>query len=448
MPSTKKLLYYLITAMVILLMAGLAGWYFFLNKQKQAIAESDAGRGLDSAPPTFGGSAGSTYSNVSSTGAPALSGDQAKAPPRLWKVTKTPVAGMKFIGAKDSSASATAMGSQLYFAERGTGYILKADPKTGAITRLTNKLIPRVYEAVFAYDGAVVLRSIDDNGRITSFAGESPEQPVSASSSAQNKSSGGGTAALSGNYLEPDILSIVPRPETRELFLLVPAANGGSSVVLSSWDGKKQKTFFSSPLSEWKMFPLSDGRIFLSLLPSDDVAGFAFEIKNGVLTARLRDIPGLTFLPRSQSGAALFGQSGGEDVSLLYSPKEGSGAEYLPIKTVADKCVWAEPAPASVSGKKPVANTGPLIAYCAVPQYFISKTFLSDWYRGAVHPTDEWWRIDATTGQVTPLLDSGETDQTFDVEGPVIDSAGENIAFMNAKDKSLWILRINAQEKP
>ena len=64
---------------------------------------------------------------------------------------------------------------------------------------------------------------------------------------------------------------------------------------------------------------------------------------------------------------------------------------------------------------------------------------------GAVHTSDTWWRIDASTGEVTPLLEPGDTDKTFDVENPMIDSAGEKIAFMDAKDKSLWILRISAK---
>ena len=67
---------------------------------------------------------------------------------------------------------------------------------------------------------------------------------------------------------------------------------------------------------------------------------------------------------------------------------------------------------------------------------------------GVVHTSDTWWRIDADTGEATPVLEPGDMDQEFDVENPMIDSAGEQIAFMDARDKSLWLLRINAPEKP
>ncbi|MDP3965294.1 MAG: hypothetical protein Q8Q13_00655 [bacterium] len=427
MNSAHTVLRYLVAAAVVVLLAGLGGWYYFLKTQGQAIIATDAGRGLDS-PPPFGSDTGSTYSNVSGTGAGGTSQTQVKAVPRLWHVAKTPVAGMGFVDTTKSAAATSS--SQLYFAERGTGYILKADTSTGSVTRLTNKLFPKIYEALFNSFGDVVLRSIDDTGNISSFAGNIPLQDSLASSSPSTPSGSSGATALSGRYLESGIRDIAPKPGTRELLLLVPGAGGGADVVISSWDGTKQKTVFSSPLSGWKLFSLADGRIFLSLKPSDGAAGYAFEIRNGTLVPRLRNIPGLTFLPYSSSGGALFGQSAGGDVSLFFSPKEGAGAVYLPIRTAADKCVWAPPL------------NKQLIAYCAVPDNFASQNFLTDWYMGAQHTSDSWWRIDAGTGEVTPLLEPGDTEETFDAENPVIDSAGERIAFMDAEDKSLWILKI------
>ena len=441
MTTPKTFLNYAITITILLLIGGLAGWYYFLNKQKQDIAERDAGRGLGSPPPSFGGDVGSTYSNVSGV-AGGAAGKEGKAPPRLWHVTKTPVAGMGFVNTEKKTAGSSAtLSPQLYFAERGTGYILRADTATSILTRLTNKLFPKTYEALFDSNGSVILRSVDDAGRITSFAGVSG-QGASSTPASEKRASDSAEAASSlfGKYLDSDIRAVAVTPDTRELLLLAPDGSGGSHVVLSSWDGKKQKTIFTSPLSGWKPFALSDGKVFLSLLPSDNAAGYAFEVKSGVLIPRLRNVSGLGFLPRS-SDAVLFSQSSGGDVSLFSSPKKDSAPILLPLKTVADKCVWA-PTPLAKGKKVPVGEQGPLIAYCAVPDYFATKTFLTDWYTGALHASDTWWRIDTISGEVSPLLESGDSDEKFDVENPIIDDAGEQIAFMDAKDKSLWLLRI------
>ena len=98
MPVNKNILKYPLVAIVALLLAGLAAWYFFLDKQAQTITSGDSARGLGTSAPSFGSAIGSTYSNIVS-GITALVGGAgtepaSKIPPQLWRVTKTPVAGM------------------------------------------------------------------------------------------------------------------------------------------------------------------------------------------------------------------------------------------------------------------------------------------------------------------------------------------------------------------
>ena len=66
---------------------------------------------------------------------------------------------------------------------------------------------------------------------------------------------------------------------------------------------------------------------------------------------------------------------------------------------------------------------------------------MEEWYRGALHTSDAWWKIDVSAGTAQTLYtpDSGTS---FDAEHPVIDESGGYIAFTNAADKSLWMLRI------
>lgn len=447
MHPKKKTLGYLLALLAALMLAALLGWYFFLNQQSQAVSATDAARGLGSDDSYLASAVGNTYNNIVSGITSLVDGegaDDAKAsaaPPQLWQITKTPVAGMAFVGAGTST--------KLYFAESSTGYILSADPETGALARLTNKLFPKTKEAVFGHNGYVVLRSIDDeDGSIVSFAGKI------SSTTAETADDGG---ALTGKYLESNISAIVPAPYTRELLYLIKNSFGGATGALSSWDGAKIKNIFPSPLSDWKPISLADGRTFFVLRPADNVPGFAYEIKSGgPLAVRIGYAPGLTFLPNTSSAAILYGTSERGSLTLFVRAQGDATAVSLPIKTVADKCVWStemhiaqkSTTTPKIFPKKPAPGVVPLIAYCAVPQFVTSNTFLNDWYKGAIHTSDSWWRVDASAGTVELLLSPSAANQAIDVENPTMDDSGKYISFMNAADKTLWLLRISASPDP
>ena len=438
MRPTKKTLSYVLVLAALLMFAGLGGWYFFLNRQAETVSATDASRGLRSEAPSR--SVGNIYNNIVSgiTSLVERDGDETRegaSPPQLQKITKTPVAGMAF-GAGTSSV--------LYFAESSTGYIFSADTSTGAVERLTNRLFPKTQEAVFSRDGSVVLRSIDENGDIASFAGK-----IATSTSSETVDGG---ATLSGKYLERNISAIVPAAFSRELLYIVKTPFGGADGILSSWDGMRRKTVFSSPLSGWYPISLADGRIFFVLRPADNAAGFAYELKNGSLVPQVRDARGLTYLPNTSSAAILYGESGGGSLALFARAQNDATSLSLPIRTVADKCVWSTEGPAiattttpKIFSKKPAPMVKPLVAYCAVPQFVTSNAFLNDWYRGAIHTSDSWWRVDVSADTVE-LIFAPETDTPIDVESPIMDDRGEHIAFINAIDKTLWLLRIKPEK--
>lgn len=431
MNITIRALRYILIIAVMALLLGLLWWYFFLHSQSQTITNNDSARGYTSDVMPSQNSIGDTYNNIVSGISDFINNtgtkDAGTAPQQLWHITKTPVAGMGFVGTK------------LRFAERSTGQIWEAEPQTGTVVRLTNKLFPKTYEAIFGRNGEVILRSLDEGGVITSFSGT-----VATSS---NSSATTSPLEITGKYLDRGIREIVPIPETRELLYAVENLQGGVDVVRSMWDGSKKKSLFSSPLSSWRIGVLTDGRSFLAQNPADNVAGSAYELKNGALIPQVRDTPGLTFLPRTSSSAFLSGASQDGALLLYARIKEGATIETLPVRTVADKCVWAPPSAPGTSTKKPAADAGPFIAYCAVPQTIPSTHFFTDWYGGIAHTTDAWWRIDVSANTVE-LIPAGPSNDAFDVENPVIDTSGKNIAFMNSQDKTLWLLRMRVAANP
>jgi len=371
----------------------------------------DVGVGAD-------GSESSAASANNANGTSSSSATVLKAP-RLWHVTKTPVAGFTF-------ATSSPMA---YFVERATGYIFTADEMSGDILRRTNTLMPKTYEAYVARDGGAIYRTINNTtGAIQTFSG------IVGSSTSQN------IGTVIGANLPNNILAMDANPDSKSIFYVAQSDNGSFSGYTTPWtEGKngKQTQVFNLSIGSWRPFSLTDGRLMILEKPQDDAMGYAYQITStGSLKPILRGAPGLTFLPLSNSDTYVFGTS--ENGALtLYA--QSNGTTYaLPVKTIADKCTWAPYAPATK--KKPASD---IVVYCAVPSSADSKNFLQNWYMGAMHTSDSWWRMDLTTGKSDQILEAASGGSELDVIDPAVDPTGNFIGFRNNVDGSLWILRIN-----
>ncbi|MDB5238234.1 MAG: hypothetical protein JWM46_504 [Candidatus Kaiserbacteria bacterium] len=412
MNTANHIVRYLAAAIIVALIGGLIGWYVFVHRQVAATDATDAARGFGQTS-SFGASNGSTFQNTaagfqssSSTVATGATGTQA---PRLWQVTSSPVAGMGFI------ASTT----RLNFVERATGNVLEADASQTKVTRLTNTLFAKIYEARFTQSGQVLLRAVTEGGAVTTFLGT-----MATSSSDQINV----PVALTGIYLAQNIRTVAVRDSSAQLFFISPLS-GGASGITTDWKGVVQKKIFSSALVGWQARWLNDGKIYLVQNATDNVNGSAFQLgATGTLTPLLTTLPGLTVLPRSGSSALLYSTSDNGTLTLFAKASASENAVALPIHTVADKCVWS-----------PWTE---LVAYCAVPASVGTNTFLQDWYAGAVHTQDSWWKVDVTAGTAEQLY-ATDPKYALDVQDPVIDLGGAYIAFINNLDRSLWMLKID-----
>jgi len=419
MRTLRLVLLYLLAAVIVIILGGFVGWYFFLHVPQTKEAVVDAARGLSSSPISFTG--GSTQKNINAVIAGGEIGAGADAIPdasssrsRLWQVDKTPVAGMGFV--KNATTSA------LEYVERANGYVFAADAPQRSTIRLTETLLPKIYEALLASDGSIIERSVDDTGSITTFIGALSATTSTSTTAAQN--------VLRGAYITKDIRQIAINPTTKSLFYLAANGAGGIDAFTAQGNGSKPKKVFSSTLAHWTPLWLSDGRLIITESPADDLPGYSYSVGNdGAMTLLLGNVPGLTFLPRTSSKAILYGASSNATLALFAQGGASSTPASLGLQTVADKCVWLE-------GKS-------LIAYCAVPTTPPSGRFLDLWYRGAVHTSDDWWKIDVQNGVTTQMYSPKKTDGAdIDVEHPIIDPTGNYIAFINASDKSLWMLNI------
>lgn len=414
MRTTQTILKYVLAALIVLILGGLTGWYFFVRSHTSSTAAISTARGLESEPPTFTGSLGSTAANIEGSGiSPSTSTSVGAAlVKRLWEVDRVPVAGMGFA----PNASTFATSTNLYFAERASGYIFEADTSTRNVVRLTNTLMPKTYEAVFVPGKyGVLLRSLDKSGAITTFAGTF-QTPTSTPPSPQT---------LSGYYLAKNILAVAADPKSGALFYLTRAfASSGVVGTTLQWDGSKQKQVFASPITSWRP-SLANGQTILLESPADDVPGYAYTIgKTGALVPLLGPVPGLIVLPHPSENALLYSTSQGGALGLYVRIGKKTAA-LLPTRTITEKCVWAP-------GKS-------LIAYCAVPTATPSSHFLNDWYQGVMHTADTWWQVDTAAGTAQIMY---APSQALDVQNPSIDASGNYIAFVNGPDQSLWVLRV------
>jgi hypothetical protein len=422
-------------AIIVLILGGLVGWYFYLHAAAQSgDAAGDAADpigSLSASAPSFGGTTGSTPANQAIANGAFSAGNVSSgtSSSELWEADATAVAGMGFV--------TTETDEYLYYVERGNGYVFAARPSDETTSRLTDTLMPKIYQALFADDGSVIERSIDGSGNVTTFLGTISTSTISSANSTTSidalaqaipgDTSTTSPASLAGYYLQPDIRSIALDPVTKELFYLMADPKGGVDGFTQAWSGTKKTQVFSSIVGSWRPYILADGTMAVLENPADGIPGYAYGVSSaGVLKPLVRDVAGLTILSKASSPLILYGSSSGSSLSLFGIAS--SSPISLPLSTVADKCVWLP--------------GGSDIAYCAVPNGATPNDFLDNWYQGTTNTSDDWWEIDLSSGTTERIYSPSAENVSLDVEDPTIDPSGNYIAFENASDQSLWVLRV------
>lgn len=397
----RTIIRYVLLAVIVAVLGALTGWYLYIRGQTQAVSSADQSRGFNTGLPAAPAE-GNTYANAYGSATATVPHGPL---PRLWHVSKTPVSGYAFA---DSGTSTV-----LTFVDRGSGYVLSADPSTQQVQRITNTLMPKTYNAIISGD-KVIERSVSTNG-ITTFAG----------AIATSSSNSATVHALKGTALEPNIETISIDPASNRMFYIAPTQTGAAGYE-RAWGSGARTQVFGSAIRDWKSWSLADGRTILLEKPADDVLGYAYVLgKDGALERLVAPAPGLTILPKSGSDALIWGSSQNGTLSL-YARTSMTNEHTLPVQTIADKCTWA-----------PGAS---LNAYCGVPQTEPTGTFLDDWYKGETHTADALWEVSATG--TARVLYTPANNVVLDISHPTVDPTGKYIAFQNARDDSLWLLRL------
>jgi hypothetical protein len=422
--NKERLFTYIGIAAIILLLFGLGGWYVFLRNETTSIEGAASARGFSVGIPAFLGSRGSTAQNQS--GSPEYTGTNSalaqllgvgellegattetpevgvgetpatRRPPRFWRVTAAPVAGAAFT---------TGTSSRLRYVERASGHVFDANPQTGDVGRLTNTLTPRVYEALVGND--VVVERVLEDGVPTSLSGKIGTTT-------------GGLSELVLENLGTDIQDIAVTSSSD--LILIARAGSESHLIRSAWDGSAPQQLLAIPGGDFRVQNAGDVTILVERTGSG-IAGSAFQTSPSLIPI-IGNILGLALKAQAGSDAILFSSDDGAQLRL-FARLGNASVVPIPLTTTAEKCVWG-------SGTT---------AYCAAPRETIPAFFHDRWYRGEIHTEDNWYTIDAAAATAATLF-TIEGGVGMDIENPLIDPSGEYLAFQNARDKSLWMLRI------
>ena len=407
--SNKKNLMIIFIAVLVVAIALVIAYYFFFMK---------GGEGELVTPPTLpvGPSGELPMIPPGQSGTPTPGGVNAPIP-RLRQITSEPVGGA---GIFDITNTDKTKSTLIRYIQRADGNIFETKTDTLAVNRISNKTIPKIYEAIWGNAGdAVITRQLkDDNETIESFAAK-----LSGNASSTERE-------LSGVYLPQKISVLTISPDKSKMFYLYPT-NGGIGGIFAGADGSKKTLIFESALSEWLASFADNKTIVLTTKPSAGAKGFAYFLNTnaGEIRKIVGGIAGLTILVSPDKKLALYSESyNGSFRTKIYNLIENSAGDFE-LQTLPEKCVWS--------------RNEPTIIFCAVPTTLPTGDYPDSWYQGRVVFSDDIWKINTATGETSRLI-SPETfiNKTIDVINPLLNESESFLLFMNKIDLTPWVLDI------
>jgi hypothetical protein len=299
-------------------------------------------------------------------------------------------------------ATFTGEGKVRYF-EKATGNIYDIEPQGENAVRISNTVIPGIYEVHWSPDAKqAAIRYTEKN-----------------ESSIEDVVRNFGIISIDA--------TIAVSPKENKIFYIVPSKDINIGTT-ASFENKQQKQIFSTPFGEWTSTWSTERVIGLLTKPSATVQGYLYELDaiSGSFQKILGPVNGLTNLWSPDGGYIIYSESGYNDLkTYLYSVKDGETAPFS-VVTLPEKCVWSK------------INKG--VIYCAAPSTLPSASYPDDWYQGLMSFTDRLWKINILNGETEVISSDNPID--FDVINPFLNKNEDHLFFQNKKDGTLWSLKL------
>ncbi len=298
----------------------------------------------------------------------------------------------------------------LTYLERQSGNIFEYLPRTGGITRVSNRTIPGIQEAHWLPSASTTF--------VRYLSGEGASTINTYALSADGSS---------GFFLAQNLTGIAVSSTT---VLTLASGVNGSIVSSERPDGSNLATLFSTPLTALRIGFLGATRYLAFTKPSAKLAGYAFVVdRSGSFSRIAGPLNGLVALASPSGEWVLVSSVRNGEFSTRLVNVASREAVTLPIATLADKCAWA-------------ADSRSI--YCGVPVNPPSTyAYPDDWYQGAVSFSDRIWKVDVVGRYAQLVLDFSKTEEdTLDVRTVAVDPQGTVLSFMNKADGSLWAYQL------
>lgn len=331
---------------------------------------------------------------------------------KLRKISSLPVSGA---GTTDIKA-----GTIVRYIEKATGHIYEVELFSPKQTRISNTTIPLSYEAVWGNKAtSFVVRYLNEEvGSVDTYL-----MTLKAGTTTES--------SLSIMQLQANIDNVSTSGDS---FFYLRKNINGSNGLISTFDGKKIKEIWNSPIKNLLVQYVNKNIVALNTKPLENIPGYLYfvDTSNGNIKKVIGNILGLTSLVNGDATYVLYLSQGEEPLMYSYNTKANSSSPMSP-ETFPEKCVW------SVKDKT--------ILYCAVPKDGIRSKNITSWYMGQSTYSDDIWKFDIKnkTGEILSDINK-ESGEEIDVIKPILSDNEQYLIFVNKKDNSLWSLDLTKQQ--
>jgi hypothetical protein len=399
----------LIIVSIAIVLLGLGIYFYFVSRSPGIVVAPTGNTTLPTVPGTTQTTTttSTTNSETSGTSTSTIPNTPKVVSSQLVQITTGPVVpgeALVDLPAVNASSSPDVL---VNYIERESGNVFSYQVGTAVLTRISNKTIPGIEQALWLPNAATAFvryLSGDDFSTINTYA-----LPVSASST--------------GFFLSQNLADIAV--SSTSVLTLASGVNGSSASLVHT-DGTGSSQVFSTPLSGLHVSFAGKNQYLAFTKPSATLLGDAFLVnKAGDFSRIAGPLNGLVALasPSGKWVLVSYVLSGSMQMSLINTT---TGETLpLPIATIADKCIW---------------TTDESALYCGVPvNPDMSYSYPDDWYQGAVHFSDRVWKINVSGRYVQLVLDfSAQTKTPLDAEAFAVDASSSVLSFVNKNDGSLW----------